>query len=814
MLVVLFACACRTPAPKSEPKHVVDRAGSQRITVPPAGVASVSRVASAEQLPLGVNATAKLGDYRLENADVEIFVDSLGGKQGFAATGGNVIDARLKPTGVDALNQTFLYLDETFPRQAYWRTIETATNANDGSASITVAGEDTNDPTLKFSSTYTLPAHGPVLTMTTRVTNKGNKVVSAFELGDCLQWGKTEHFAPTVGYEMQGKRLDVPWVVGVGDGVSYGVVSKTPLMSSFSGASWTDVVHKAATLGPGESASFERYFIVGAGDVTSVLDHYATYTPPGAPLMTLGRLHGVVSQSNGEQVVNGELTFMKGDQPFATTKCVSGGFYDAALPAGEYDVVVTGAGLRSKQRERVVIGERSAEKNFVVESGGTIRFSVKEGDQPVAAKLTVLGTNGTMNPVFGKPFQASGAMNVALTMSGSGEVKLPAGTYKLYASRGVEYDLAESELTVESNKSYDVALVLKHVVDTRGYTSGDFHQHQRNSFDSAMSLEDRVITNLAEGLELMVPTDHDFITDYRPVLAQMKAPLVTVSGVEATTHTLGHFGAFPIKPRPDLPRNGAPDTWNKKVKDIFADLRGEPTDKVLQINHPRAEMTGYFDAQHLDAKTGESVDPDFAWDFDAVEVLNGKRIKDAEKVIVDWMHLLSKGKRVTATGNSDSHNVVFQEVGYPRNFIRMPEPFNEKAFVEAVKKKHAIIVTNGPFIELFAGEASAPAQVGDSLAVKAGEVTLLYKLQAAPWVDVSSLELWQDGAKIFTLPVPASKNPLRAEGMHKLQVTKDSYVFAVVRGEKSLDPVVPTFRNKPSKPFAVTNPIYFTIKKR
>ena len=58
--------------------------------------------------------------------------------------------------------------------------------------------------------------------------------------------------------------------------------------------------------------------------------------------------------------------------------------------------------------------------------------------------------------------------------------------------------------------------------------------------------------------------------------------LLTVCGVEATTHTLGHFAAFPIEPRAGMPRLGAPDTWNKKVKDIFEDTRAiaEPSGAV------------------------------------------------------------------------------------------------------------------------------------------------------------------------------------------------------------------------------------------
>ena len=71
------------------------------------------------------------------------------------------------------------------------------------------------------------------------------------------------------------------------------------------------------------------------------------------------------------------------------------------------------------------------------------------------------------------------------------------------------------------------------------------------------------------------------------------------------------------------------------------------------------------------------------------------------------MAFAALGKRYTLTGNSDTHQIVFQEAGYPRNFVRMPDHlsnFDTPAFVDAVKRKHAVIVSNGPFVEIFARE--------------------------------------------------------------------------------------------------------------
>jgi hypothetical protein len=217
-------------------------------------------------------------------------------------------------------------------------------------------------------------------------------------------------------------------------------------------------------------------------------------------------------------------------------------------------------------------------------------------------------------------------------------------------------------------------------------------------------------------------------------------------------------------------------------------------------------MTGYFDLTHFDSATQKG-DENFAFDFDVIEVFNGKRIKEAEKVMADWMHLIEAGKRVTATGNSDSHQVIYQEVGYPRNFVRIErDGFTAQGLVDAMKRERAVIVTNGPFIEIFSGYS----RVGETVKLKKGnEAEIRWRVQAAPWIDVKTFELWQDGKQILKADVPPSAQVVRFEGKTKVKVNKGSYVFAIARGEKPMEPVIPTQRNKPMLPFGFTNPIFF-----
>ena len=58
-------------------------------------------------------------------------------------------------------------------------------------------------------------------------------------------------------------------------------------------------------------------------------------------------------------------------------------------------------------------------------------------------------------------------------------------------------------------------------------------------------------------------------------------------------------------------------------------------------------------------------------DFDTLEVYNGYELATrelTERVLEDWFALLNVGKRMAATGISDSHRIQYQWAGYPRTF--------------------------------------------------------------------------------------------------------------------------------------------------
>jgi len=128
------------------------------------------------------------------------------------------------------------------------------------------------------------------------------------------------------------------------------------------------------------------------------------------------------------------------------------------------------------------------------------------------------------------------------------EVNLPPGKYRVVVSRGMEYSRYETEISLSGGSQFEIKAILHRVANTPGWLSTDTHVHAVNSPDSPVSLIDRVITFGAEGVDVIISTDHDWLTDYEPAIKLVGIPefLASLVGQEITTFSYGHFNAYPI----------------------------------------------------------------------------------------------------------------------------------------------------------------------------------------------------------------------------------------------------------------------------
>ncbi len=395
---------------------------------------------------------------------------------------------------------------------------------------------------------------------------------------------------------------------------------------------------------------------------------------------------------------------------------------------------------------------------------------------------------------------------------------LPVGDYRIVVTRGPTRSIwpdatsGGKAVTIAAGKSVAIDAVVRDAIDTSGWLSGDFHVHSVNSPDAAVENRRRVRTFLAEGVDVLVPTDHDYVTDMKPHIAAEKADklLATLPGVELTTFDYGHFNAFPLKvDSKDL--NGAAVDWaggdgpGMDPPAIVEALKkkGAYGVPVVQINHPNS----YLGTLQVDILGGISLRPregfrvtDKATDpktgdtgmytdkFTAIEILTGHRGGgfggDSFGTRINWWFtLLSRGVKWTGTATSDTHRTLSSQSGGSRTYVFVgkgkdtPATFDAKEFGAQVNAGRAV-GSDGPFVVMKATSGKDSAAIGETLAHNGatvdlgGTVTVTVSVQAPAWMDLSRVELFVNATKTYA-PVGEDINEIpKPHAVHTFDLTK------------------------------------------
>jgi hypothetical protein len=476
-----------------------------------------------------------------------------------------------------------------------------------------------------------------------------------------------------------------------------------------------------------------------------------------------------------------------------------------------------------------------------VSPGGELLVKVTDGDtgEPLIARLIVKGIEGTLDPSFGPDYRASGAGPLMDLLEGEVKTPLPAGKYRVAVTKGLEWSIDAREVEVTSGHTKTIELSPRHVVPTPGMVGCDLHVHARPSFDSPVTAEDRVLSLISAGVDFAVPTEHNIVGDYTPAVEFLRLgkQLAHVSGVEVTTFgpRFGHFAVFPYPTTSAVP----PYKGTTVGAMVAAARRGDPS-RVIQINHPRLPQNiGYFNIVNFDPKSGR-VPSSVTTGFDTIEVYNGYELSRREltdRVMEDWFAILNHGKRMAATGSSDSHRIQYQWAGYPRTYALVDaraagdtgQPVDTSSVVTALKKGRSF-VTSGPIIELELLEGGRVAHPGDEIAHRSTIAGRL-KVRAAPWIDVTSVEVIAGvpshghgpgsvvslyKTTVASKPTVLGKEEGQLEEVQARTIRLDTdlslrlpdgarWVIAVARGDRRMDDALPFM---PIQPLAFTNPIY------
>lgn len=480
----------------------------------------------------------------------------------------------------------------------------------------------------------------------------------------------------------------------------------------------------------------------------------------------------------------------------------------------EYRSFTLAPGASERVRRRLAYRE-IAEAGSPAPSGRLLLTIKDEQGRPLAAKIGLRGRQGTNDPAFGNDGDETGAGRYVWTGNGDVDRPLPPGKYSALVTAGPEREAARLEFDIGA-EAVRLEATLPRAYATPGWLTGDLHLHQAASPDADIACTTRVISAAAEGLELAVPTDHYTAVSLQPAIdalldtGELARPLLTMMGSEVSTvgNLFGHFNVFPLSAEP---RARYEDTT---PAELIPALRADVPTGIVQLNHPRTPDLGYFWRYSLDPKTGRfpySLGPSPPMDFDAIEVMNGSdAVSEARTrvALFDWIHLLGRGLRFTATGNSDSHKLFFLDPGVPRNFIRWGKAESDdddldatpEQIVAAIKAGH-VVVSSGPFLDVSVGDAGP----GDTVRAS-GPVDVRIRVLAPAWIDVTDVDVLVGGAgnRVRWIGALRTREPLRLDTTVRLNVKVATFVVVVVRGAGSL----PNVHFSQVRPFAFSNPIF------
>ena len=591
-------------------------------------------------------------------------------------------------------------------------------------------------------------------------------------------------------------------------------------------------------LPPGET-TYVRYFAVGDGDVGSVLS--GGFKALGIPTY---RLAGKVTDVSGNPVANAKVIVVDGGaskKSVAVFYSKADGSFSGEVSSGvdnKAKLFGTGSYKLEVYKEGYLSNEVWSEAEYpslknqhkagacnvnggtehiecVLGQSGVVQVTAHdENGHNVPARIAVVGFDpspygqlpkadifdigdnqslisdiefqaqqyGYIDAFFLDPNGQISNVGHARYVSGN-SFRLEPGQYEIFVMRGPEYSQHAQRITVTNSGNVQVNAILRKVVNTTGYISGDFHIHGINSPDSPFGQNARVNFALAEGLDLMVSADHDAVTDYSIAIQAMNVGsyVTSIPGMEVTPMAFGHFNVFPILYDPEDPTGGAfdytkkdgyvpgPDHHEMLAPGEFLEMMDNknPGEQVLQVNHIQDNTLGNFALSELITTTkfpgvpplstfADPVDfrlsPNsnsggnnkapypygtsklFTDKFTSMELCIGEsavvpfpHLRDT--ALPTWFNFLNLGKVATATCSSDTHRQIREPIGILRNYILSSvdprdgqgsfNQINPQEIAHNVNNHH-VIVSAGPFVTAQISGEGKTAQVGDTIALSGG----------------------------------------------------------------------------------------------
>jgi len=779
----------------------------------------VKRIAAAGDGLRGAFATGRPGDYVLENEEIAVVIDQIGARQGLAETGGHLVDAGDALGRIDALGQVVTTLGG-LENQAIYETI-TAGSEKDGTAFVEVSGHSQKAPTIGVTTRYAVAPSSRVVLITTTLINRGSSAIAALDLGDAVLWGGAtgglagQEAAPST---TAASAIATPYLFAVGTGVAYALVGDG---STFGGASdsgsaglllaqpaagfTTAVDVRGAKLDPSKPESYRRALVVAPrGDTAAIATElfYLTGGSPGAVEITASSEGKAFLRPNENRIVLRRACATCSaatlpDPPSLWISQPSNAPAASEMAPGKYTAKLEGPFGSSPEVPFEIVAGAVTKVALPMKPGGLLRARVVEADAVALAEARAASghrppadaadsaknaapkeggaLSGKAGPAKIQVLSAASGAEVVppvITMDGRAEIALPAGKYRVIASRGPELTIDEATVDVAPSAETDLDMAIAHVVETPGYVACDIGARTAKSLDTPVTLGARLRASVAEGIECALFAERDATFDPGPA----------VDALELGAH-LRAFAAATI--------------FGSGTSGVVPSTTADPSSAAI-----------------LDAWIG--------------------RAPPAGEHALDplWSRL-ADGHRVTPLAIAFTGAQPTREPGYPRTYVAVPSDDPTKIGASDLASgvaKQDVILTNGPFVTMRIGETSLG---GVALSGPKRRATIAVHVERAPWVDATELTLFVGGVAAVTVPLAGTKKTARGAIVEEVTVPlvfakapsktppgpatvfapEPTYVVAVVRGERSLGPVL---GGDPAeiKPFAVTSPLWLDPGKR
>jgi hypothetical protein len=633
---------------------------------------------------------------------------------------------------------------------------------------------------------------------------------------------------------------------------------------TYTGVAGVYMVKPPDKLGPQEQFTYTSYFVIGRGDVGSVLD--TIYELRGQPTGAFGGR--VIDQQTSQPIAGANVIILDpADRVIDQLETDANGSFLGRLAPGSYRyTAMTDARLSTEPVAfTIAAGDRLGVAPIEMAPPATLVVSaLDELGRQAPAKIQLLGhfpaANLGQNPrsflysLQRGEHQRTTAFDgsdryiegVWWTKDGRLSAQVRPGTYDLIVTRGPEYEITQKPIVLRAGAFDAEQLALVRAYTSDGWVAGDLHLHARPSTDSAVPLADRVTSCAAEGLEVAIATDHNYITDYAPAIASsgLDPWLLGIPGMELTTAEMGHFNGYPLRVDPGSTRGGEFQWAHQSPKGLFDQLRGlaiDPAQAIVQVNHPRQAVLGYFAQFFIDEHTAQPYAPSgvlgvfapygdefkperFSLDFDTIELVTGKIVEDIHTfrapdplppgpfpdpqpvpgqivlgpdgraqfpgVVETWFTMLDRGLRATGVGTSDSHGLIGDEPGYARTLIYVgpgkdvPGGTSRDDVISALHQ-HRALTTNAPFLEMTVGDHT----VGDTVVAQGGGVDVAIRVRAPSWAPVDRVVLYANSAIVADQAIPAGQGTDHEARIH-LSLAQDSWIVAEATGSASMFPVL------------------------